>query len=59
MNNKEYKPSFKWWLISIILASGLGSGLSTYAIDKFKEITAQDANMKIVEVARVGRISEA
>ena len=57
MNNKEYKPSFKWWLISIILASGLGSGLSTYALDKFKEITAQDANLKIVEVD-LGRFTE-
>jgi hypothetical protein len=46
----EYKPTFTWWLISILLASGIGSGISNYIFSTINTVAQTDAHLKIVEV---------
>lgn len=49
MSKKEFSPTFIWWLLSILLASGIGSGLSSCIFTHIDQVSRSEAKLKIVE----------
>jgi hypothetical protein len=40
---------FGWWLFSILLASGIGGGLSSWGVESLKEFLRSDASIEVVD----------